>query len=212
MRAKFFLFLIFLAVTWSEPGYSASFIEKCAALLSGTTAPQAEASGKKDNKRTSSKATSGVIGYMSDLLEHQIIGDRELTRLMEGLNEGRLVNPIADEDAIISSALFIHRDGLEGLLRESDLDLERLKDWAKVALKNKAVVRVKRDQVRVETQDIHKKLEFGSIKADTFIQGEGNEVRETTLSSDFDLMSYDFTQRQASKLLGFNPSHFSNGP
>ena len=46
---------------------------------------------------TLDRETEGLMAYLGTLIEHQIIGDVELVRFIEGLEKGKLVNPIAEE-------------------------------------------------------------------------------------------------------------------
>ena len=102
--------------------------------------------------------------YIGELLEKRIIKESQLTRFIEHLERGELINPISEEEALTSTSLLVQRKGLQQYLDEASLDQKELLDWARATLAKRARVRVKREEVQAETWDIDKKLEFHPVK------------------------------------------------
>src|SRR5262249_19337119 len=139
--------------------------------------------------------TGGLIAYLSSLLEHQIIGDPELLRLIGGLEQGVLENPIHEEQTWISSAALIHREEIQEYIQGTEIDQEKLKEWSKKSLKEKERVRVRREETRTETQDIHHKVEFHPVPEGKFQMGDGQNKVSVNLTHPFEMMSTDVTQK-----------------
>ncbi|MCY4645141.1 MAG: hypothetical protein OXB88_11035, partial [Bacteriovoracales bacterium] len=63
--------------------------------------PVAHAGNVEDCSKLLQKrdATDDLKGFLGELMERQTIGDEGLIRLIEGLEEGKLINPITEEEA-----------------------------------------------------------------------------------------------------------------
>ena len=154
--------------------------------------------------------TEGLMAYLGALLEHQIIGDAELVRFIKGLEKGKLINPISEEKAMVSSAALIHEEGIQEYLDLGDLNKKELLEWSKESLREKKRVWVKREETRKETQDVYQKIEFLPVGPGRFLMGEGKKV-EVTLTNSIEVMSTQVTQKQWVEIMGENPSRFSEG-
>ena len=154
--------------------------------------------------------TEGLMAYLGALLEHQIIGDAELVRFIEGLEKGKLINPISEEKAMVSSAALIQQEGIQEYLDLGDLNKKELLEWSKESLREKKRVWVKREETRKETQDIYQKIKFLPVGPGRFFMGEEKKV-EVTLTNSIEVMSTQVTQKQWVEIMGENPSHFSEG-
>ena len=150
------------------------------------------------------------MAYLGELLEHQIIGDAELIRFLEGLEKGELVNPITKEKAMVSTAAFIQQEGIQEYLDLAELNKKELLRWSKESLKEKKRVRVKREETRKETQDVYQKIEFLPVSPGRFLMGDNKKV-EVTLTHPIEVMSTPVTQKQWVEVMGENPSRFSEG-
>ena len=159
---------------------------------------------------TLDKETEGLMAYLGTLLEHQIIGNTELVRFIEALEKGELVNPIAEEKAMVSTAALIHQEGIQEYLDLAELNKKELLKWSKESLKEKKRVRVKREETRKETQDVYRKIEFLPVSPGRFLMGDNKKV-EVTLTHPIEVMSTPVTQKQWVEIMGENPSHFSKG-
>ena len=157
------------------------------------------------------KETEGLMAYLGQLLEHQIIGDIDLVRFIEGLEKGELVNPITKEKAMVSTAALIQQEGIQEYLDLAELNKKELLKWSKESLKEKKRVRVKREETRKETQDVYRKIEFLPVSPGRFLMGEGNNQVEATLTNPIEVMSTPVTQKQWVEIMGENPSRFSEG-
>ena len=155
--------------------------------------------------------TEGLMAYLGALLEHQIIGDAELVRFIKGLEKGKLINPISEEKAMVSSAALIQQEGIQEYLDLGDLNKKELLEWSKESLREKKRVWVKRGETRKETQDVYKKIKFLPVSPGRFLMGEGKKRVEVTLTNSIEVMSTQVTQKQWVEIMGENPSFFSEG-
>ena len=155
--------------------------------------------------------TEGLMAYLGALLEHQIIGDAELVRFIKGLEKGKLINPISEEKAMVSSAALIQQEGIQEYLDLGDLNKKELLEWSKESLREKKRVWVKREETRKETQDVYKKIKFLPVSPGHFLMGEGKKQVEVTLTNSIEVMSTQVTQKQWVEIMGENPSRFSEG-
>ena len=137
---------------------------------------------------TLDKETEDLMAYLGTLLEHQIIGNTELVRFIEALEKGELVNPIAEEKAMVSTAALIHQEGIQEYLDLAELNKKELLKWSKESLKEKKRVRVKREETRKETQDVYRKIEFLPVSPGRFLMGDNKKV-EVTLTHPIEVMS-----------------------
>lgn len=179
---------------------------RCADLLSSFSR------GKEAPVKISQKdGTEGLITYLGTLLERQIIGDTELLRLIEGLERGEISNPIHEEETWISSAALIHREEIQEYINRTGLNQKELLDWSKRSLKEKERVRVKREETREETQDVHQKMEFHPVPEGRFQMGDGQNKKTVHLKQPIEVMSTQVTQKQWVEVMGENPSRFGEG-
>ena len=159
---------------------------------------------------TLDKETEDLMAYLGTLLEHQIIGNTELVRFIEGLEKGELVNPITKEKAMVSTAALIQQEGIQEYLDLAELNKKELLRWSNESLKEKKRVRVKREEARKETQDVYQKIEFLPVSPGRFLMGDNKKV-EVTLTYPIEVMSTPVTQKQWVEIMGENPSRFSEG-
>ena len=155
--------------------------------------------------------TEGLKAYLGTLIEHQIIGNIELLRFIEGLEKGEWINPISEQKAMESLAGTIQREGIEDFLDLGHLNQKELLRWSKESLKEKKRVRVQREETRRETQDLYQKIEFLPVSPGRFLMGEGKNQVEVTLTHPIEVMSTPVTQKQWVEIMGENPSFFSKG-
>ena len=161
------------------------------------------------------RETEGLMAYLGALLEHQIIGGAELVRFIKGLEKGKLINPISEEKAMVSSAALIQQEGIQEYLDLGDLNKKELLEWSKESLREKKRVWVKREETRKETQDVYQKIKFLPVGPGRFLMGEGKMGKEkkveVTLTNSIEVMSTQVTQKQWVEIMGENPSFFSDG-
>ena len=180
--------------------------QRCADLLSSFSR------GKEAPVKVSQRdGTEGLIAYLGTLLERQIIGDTELLRLIKGLERGEISNPIHEEETWISSAALIHREEIQEYINRTELNQKELLDWSKRSLKEKERVRVKREETREETQDVHQKMEFNPVPEGRFQMGDGQNKKTVHLKQPIEVMSTQVTQKQWVEVMGENPSKFGEG-
>ena len=156
--------------------------------------------------------TENIIAYLEKLSEEQIIRAPEITRFRDALADGRVVNPITEEDTATKTTAMIHSKTLQSLLDEGTLDLSKLLAWSEAALQEKARVRVRREETRVETKDLYYKIKLRPVPAGEFTMGEDFKKVSVTLTHPFEMMTSAITQNQWAEIMGANPSSFIDGP
>ncbi|MCY4644344.1 MAG: formylglycine-generating enzyme family protein, partial [Bacteriovoracales bacterium] len=162
---------------------------------------------------TKRDATDDLKGFLSELMERQTVGDEGLIRLIEGLEQGELVNPITEVEAGVSVRAVTHRKTLQRYVdgKEGGIDRKDLLKWSKDALKKRKRVRVEREEVQEETEDIHQKIVFHPVKGGQFKMGKGEWKVDVELTYDIEVMETPVTQKQWAEIMGNNPSKFSGG-
>ena len=164
------------------------------------------------NSKIPKEGTKNFQSYIGELLEEQIIKEPQLTRFIENLEEGELINPISKEEALTSTALLVQRRGIQKYLDQSSLDQKELLDWARATLEKRARVRVSREEVREETRYPAQKLEFHPVKRPvSFEMTDGRNRKFVTLTYPIEVQSTPVTQKQWVEIMGENPSHFAKG-
>ena len=167
---------------------------------------------KDCSKLLSRDKTSDLKNYMSEWIERQVIGEEELQRWIEGLERGKILNPISGDRALVSIEAYTARIGIQEYLESSSINAKELLDWSRAVLKEKGRTRVSRKEAQEETQDVYRKIIFHPVKGGTFQMGEKGKKVEVELTQDIEVMSSPMTQKQYADLMGKNPSHFTEGP
>ena len=181
------------------------------------------------NSEIPKEGTKNFQSYIGELLEKQIIKEPQLTRFIESLEKGELINPISKDEALTSTSLLVQRKGLQRYLDKSSLDQKELLGWSKAILEKRALVRVTREETQEETRDIHQKLEFhpvkrpvrfemitGPVRHETtepirFEMIRGRNKKLVTLTYPIEVQSTPVTQKQWVEVMGENPSGFVKG-
>lgn len=148
---------------------------------------------------TAAGALPSFTTYMQMLIDNRIIGERELRRLLEA---GRIINPILEEDALVNSDLQVHREGLERILRHSEVSQAEALEWAERNLLEKKNVRVKRDETKAVTQTTFRKMVFHRI----YPNGQ-----ETTMGKFIEMMETPVTQSHWATVMLENPAQYKEG-
>ena len=209
------LFLTLFISLFNSPSFAGGATDNCTDLLSRSSFYE-EVDGPELKAQD---GTLGFTGYMGELLEGQVIGDKELIRLIEGLEQGELRNPLfKNEDGYFlgiaagkQSAAEIHHDGLQEYISDTKLNLEEILVWARENLQEKERVRKRRSVVKTETRDIYQRLEFHPIPAGSFEMGEKGKKVATNITRPFEMGSTQVTQKQWVDIMGENPSYFKDG-
>ena len=173
---------------------------------------QVQSTQRTRSEQTDVDGTKGLIAYLGLLLERQIIGDKELLRLIEGLERDEIPNPIHEEDTWVSSTALIHREAIQNYIHKTQINPKELLEWSKKSLKEKERVRVKREETREETKNPYQKIELHPVRAGRFRMGEkAKDKVEVNLTHPIEVMSTPVTQQQWVEIMEKNPSHFSKG-
>ncbi len=167
-----------------------------------------------------SDPTTQLIAYLNDLLANQIIGDDELIRLIQGLEQGEFVNPISEERTWVSSAAYVHHEAIQAY-ENAKLDKIKILQWAKSSLKEKSRVRERRDETKTETQRTFQKSVFKKITPRNFEAYKKFSQNESmywspqvsiNLTNPIEVGVTHVTQMQWVELMGENPAVFGDGP
>lgn len=185
----------------TEAGES-GFEKKCAGILLGTLGTSGPS------------GTAELIKYFDDLLARGVLGDRELLKLKESLERGTIVNPIDEDEALTSTTLAIHYEGIEQKLSRNGIDRAELEQWVNKTIRIRHQVKSERTEQRAETQESFRKLEFHGVAPASFRvrDDKTGRVHNIELTHQIEVASTPLTQGQWVRLFGKNPSHFSSGP
>ena len=156
-------------------------------------------------------ATEGFIAYFDRLLEKNVIGEQELTRLIESLKAGQLTNPIDEAKAELKAELYEHFKGFEEYLEREDLNLERILKWVLNRLRERTRERENRLEVEKEMKLPRQEIEFAFLPAGNFLMGRKTSKTPVTLTHPFEAMTTPVTQWMWVEVMGENPSHFAEG-
>lgn len=180
----------------------------CAQILSEAPSQQ----NPDPSAQVAQGATSVFVAYMDKLLELQIMHEQHLLRLAKSLELGRLSNPITVEEADLSLALLIHREGLQEHLGDDKIDDGFILNWVNEQLESRGLVSKKRQKVASDTLANHQPMEFHRIPKGDF---EGWRLGQGTaripIQHEFEMMSTPVTQHHWVELMGENPSDFKEG-
>ena len=106
--------------------------------------------GKKDKLEDD---TERFLSYLGHLLEENILQDRHLLFMQEGLTKGKIENPLSETEAGMEMKTYVHWEGLAEHL-EGALDSTKIGDWVEVILSQKALEREQRKVVRETTKEV----------------------------------------------------------
>ena len=106
--------------------------------------------GEKDKLKDD---TERFLSYLGRLLEENILQDRHLFSMQEGLKKGKIENPFSETEASREMKTYVHWEGLAEHL-EGALDSTRIGDWVEVILSQKALEREQRKVVRETTKEV----------------------------------------------------------
>lgn len=158
------------------------------------------------NHSHSRKSTESLIGYLNLLIDKKVIGEMELKRLIQALGEDHMINPIDEDQALLDSSLFIHREGLEKKITNQKFDFEILKSWAELKIREQDRNGLIRENVRDQTQSTQKNLGFVRVPAGNFLMGGAGDQVLTELTHPIEMGATLMTQAQWVALMGANPS------
>lgn len=164
---------------------------------------------QRDPLRTPNSNTASLIAYLANLHSRKILSDTELGQFLKRLEEGTIENPISEDEASLNSAHLIHREGIDALLKNRDLESDLLRDWTRTALHLAIETQNARDEARSETQSLAAKYELHPVPTGKFIMGFKKIPIE--LTHPFEVMSTPMTQRHWIDLFGVNPSKNKSG-
>ena len=106
--------------------------------------------GEKDKLKD---GTERFLSYLGHLLEENILQDKHLLFMQEGLKKGKIENPLSETEAGMEMKTYIHWEGLATHL-EGSLDSTRIGDWVEAMLGRKALEREQRKVVRETTKEV----------------------------------------------------------
>ena len=106
--------------------------------------------GEKDKLKND---TERFLSYLGHLLEENILQDKHLLFMQEGLKKGKIEPPLSETEASMEMKTYIHWEGLAEHL-EGSLDSTRIGDWVEAILDRKVQEREQRKVVREATKEV----------------------------------------------------------
>lgn len=159
------------------------------------------------------KPSEQFIGYLGRLLETQVIGNPEIEKVVSEIERiGGISNPISEEAAALDYDQYIHRAGFQKLIDAGGIDQELLKTWLLRTLENRGVAKIEREETRIETEELHRKMIFHRIEPGEFFMGEGEDKFKVRITKPFEMMSTPVTQKMWALVMKNNPAFFGTGP
>lgn len=178
-------------------------------------------------------ATGDFIAAMAVLAETNILTEIHFKRVLEGLETtNEVINPITEQEALLSSS-FIHRRGFEEFLKHESVDKEKLKAWLREQIRSRERIQTQRSDIRSETLTTYRAMDFVRVEKGEFtetqienvevekkylmffkktLHGQKTRTIKHTIEQDFELMSTHVTQFQWAIVMATNPSTRSSGP
>lgn len=166
---------------------------------------------RHSNLVLSGSATDRFVGYLEELVATHALSPLELERFSHELLNGKITNPISEEDAELSPQKLIHAQGIEKYLRRHDLDREGLLKWVKKTLERNSSETVRRDKTQKESSETLNRPEFQPVLPGSFELSDSHESVSVTLTHKIEVMKNLVTQYQWVELMGENPSNFKSG-
>ena len=164
-------------------------------------------------ERNDTEKTEAFKAYLRDLMENRVVVDEGLARLIAGLEKGELLNPILEKEALVNPNAQIQRKGLQEYIDGvgGKIDRRELLEWARGELAERHRVKAVREERQEETRSLYSKIEFHPVKGGKFKMGEKERWVKVELTHDIEVMSTPITQRQYARIMGKNPSRFTDG-
>ena len=116
--------------------------------------------GEKDKLEDDTERFLAYLGY---LLEENILKDKHLQFMQEGLKKGKIENPLSKTEASMEMKTYVHWEGLTEHL-DGPLDSTRIGDWVEIMRRQKAQEREQRNVVREATKKVPEPFQKFKIK------------------------------------------------
>ncbi|MBL4818545.1 MAG: hypothetical protein JKY15_04855 [Deltaproteobacteria bacterium] len=99
--------------------------------------------------------TDNYLALTATLLEHRIINDDHLLRMIDSAEQGKAVNPISPSETKIDSQKLIASQAYNNVLKD-DIDTSRITPWAKERLSQEAKEREEKKDKQRESKSLAK--------------------------------------------------------
>ncbi len=135
------------------------------------------------------------------------------------LENGILINPITEQEAIRSSTKRIIYSGIQETLNRNNLDHKQIKQWLHETLKEEKKQEDRRDNAHKETRSLIEKIVFHKILPGNLLSGS-TRPKMIEITEPFEMMQTLMTQYMWAQIkitMGerapekINPSHFKTG-
>ena len=153
-------------------------------LANGENAESAPAKTPSSVRRNS---TNDLIAYLGVLAEHGVIGETELQHFVQGLEEKKLLNPLSQEQAAVSSLHLIHREELESYIDGGVItdpkswvaNRAKLLRWSRSYFRELVRKNARRAAVSEATADLFQQMKFNPVTPGKFVMGSPQKIGET---------------------------------
>ncbi len=169
--------------------------------------------------------TENLLNYLSHVFNHQRVSLEALTYMLRSLEQGHLINPVTEKEALNSSIKKVIRNGIQSSISRGDLDIERLLQGLRKIVNEETRQEERRGEAHEKTTFPVYPARFHDIRPGEFMMGEIDENTkqvETEITIPFAMMDIKVTQYIWSRLqiaMGertdtekINPSYFKAGP
>lgn len=169
--------------------------------------------------------TENLLNYLSLVFNQQQVSLEALTNMLRSLEQGQLINPVSEKEALNSSIIKVIRNGIQSSISRGDLDVERLLQGLREIVNEETRQEERRGEAHEKTTVPVYRPKFHNIRPGEFMMGENSEKTkqvETEITIPFAMMDTQFTQYiwarltiamgERTDLQKINPSKFKKGP
>ena len=190
---RFIIFTYFVGV--STPVFAKSF---CADFLADASASEIS-------------HTQIFLSYLGQLVDNHIVSEQDLTKFIDALEKGEIINPISNQKASADSVARIHHQQVQEYINNTGLNQKRLLQWSIDSLKQKSLARTGRETAQSKTRPAHARAQFFKVNPGSFQMGEDPAKVNVTLTHSFEMMSTAVTQGMWVEEMQENPAEIQRG-
>ncbi len=219
-------YLIVVSITFSSVlSYAKQPMQNsCSGVYLQLPVGESQASGSISQKKSPRIRTENLLNYLALVFDQQHISLEALTNMLRSLEQGQLINPVSEKEALNSSIKKVIRNGIQSSISRGDLEIEILLQGLREIVKEETRQEERRGEAHEKTTVPFFPAKLHDIRPGEFIMGDiDGEVKpvETEITIPFAMMDIKVTQYIWSHLkiaMGertdkekINPSYFKTG-
>jgi hypothetical protein len=176
---------------------------RVAACLAVLAAPQ----------RDGADPAGPFLRLIEELVQTQKLSDAHLERVLAAAQDGRVINPVTDDDADVNSEMLIYRRAFDEHLASVELDAATVRDKLSIMLETRRAHLDRREVVREETAGPYRRARYHTLSPAEFtVYQSPDEPVEITLTHSIAVSDVLTTQAQWFHRMGANPARHIEAP